>query len=110
MLHKNLSRNGLSGRVRVFDEAVGREVGTARLWVNGPSLASTAYAEVAPFAGCVQVEVPVVGLGECLARVTAPPVSLLKIDAEGAEADILEEAGTAALAEVQNVALEYHDD
>ncbi|MDZ4683950.1 MAG: FkbM family methyltransferase [Planctomycetaceae bacterium] len=110
MLSRNIAGNRLGDRVTVFDEAVGRAPGRLRLWVNGPSIAATAYSQDAPFPGCTPVEVPVIGLDDCLKRVTQGPVVLLKIDAEGAEADILEGTDPAAFARIGNVALEYHND
>ncbi|HUQ70153.1 MAG TPA: FkbM family methyltransferase [Planctomycetaceae bacterium] len=109
-LMRNIEGNRLETQVTVFGDAVGRATGSLRLWVDGPSVVATAYSESAPFPGCKALEVPVIGLDECLERAGAAPVLLLKIDAEGAEADILEGAAPAGFERIGNVALEYHND
>jgi len=108
-LEQNITLNNLEDRVRVHPEAVGRSVGNLRMWINGPSVFTTAYAANAP-AGCDPLDVSMIGLTDVLARVQRFPIVLLKIDAEGAESDILEGAGPNAMDRVRNVALEYHTD
>jgi len=110
MLDINVRRNGLADRIVTFGEAVGRRDGTLRLWVDGPSLASTGCCLGPPFPGCAPLEVPLIGLERCLDRVDSEPIALLKIDAEGAEADILEGLDPSRLNCIENIALEYHND
>jgi hypothetical protein len=50
-----------------------------------------------------------VDLNDSIARTGAESISFLKIDTEGAEADILEGASPDTLAAVERLALEYHD-
>lgn len=114
-LVRNIEENGLASRVRTFGEAVGKGRSTLKLWTDIPSSWSTAYSNAAPaydkpemVKDAKEVEVPCIGLGEVLARVDGA-ISLLKIDAEGAEADILEGVEPGALSRVKNVALEYHE-
>ena len=72
------------------------------------SVNNTAYG--AGWAGdaCEEFTAPTVSFDEVVARCTEA-VELVKIDAEGAEADILEGASTAALARVRRFVLVYHD-
>ena len=103
-LRRNVEANGLSGRVRLFPEAVGGRAGTLRLSVAGPSLAASAYraGDEAPD----YVDAPCVTLQTVVERAGA--IALLKIDAEGAEADIL--SNPRDLSSVAGVIGEYHED
>jgi FkbM family methyltransferase len=109
-LLKNRDANRLGERIVVYPEAVGRCSGQMRLMTSGPSLAATAFAVAKITTEQDFVDVPMIGLEECLARVGARPVTLLKVDAEGAEADILENCPHQCFADILSVALEYHDD
>lgn len=105
MLERNVLANRLSGRVRIYNEAVGAACGTLRLWRSEGSITASAY----PAAGDLQgapIEVPMTDLATAIAR--AGHVGVLKIDAEGAEADILEGAGD-SLRHVDQVVAEYHE-
>lgn len=105
-LQRNVTVNGLGHRVRLFPEAVAGGSGILTLWPGPGSLAASGYLAGSPERGR-GIPVPMVGLDTVVRRVEGP-VSYLKIDAEGAEADILEQ-GVAALAGVQQVAGEYHE-
>jgi hypothetical protein len=72
------------------------------------SVNNTAYG--AGWAGdaCEESIAPTISFNEVVAR-CACPVELVKIDAEGAEADILEAASTSVIRRVRQVVLEYHD-
>lgn len=104
-LQQNVEANGLTGRVRLFQEAVGGRAGTLRLAVGGPSLAASGYG-----ASCDEssshVDAPAVTLRTIVERAGA--IALLKIDAEGAEADIL--SSPRDLESVAAVVGEYHED
>jgi hypothetical protein len=54
------------------------------------------------------VSVPTVSLDRAIGRTGATNVAL-KIDAEGAEVEMLESASAATLAAIDELALEYHD-
>jgi hypothetical protein len=53
-------------------------------------------------------EVPVVTLDD-LVRQVGGHIDVLKIDVEGAEFDVLERASSAALAEIDQILVEFHD-
>ena len=97
--------NGLSGRVRIYNEAVGARSGVVRLWPADGTIAATAYPSAADLNG-VPMDVRVTDLRSVIER--AGSVGLLKIDAEGAEADILE-GGRALLSLVEQIVAEYHE-
>ena len=90
-LHENLRRNGL-GNVSVFEAALGGERGAATLLLADDS-AYNSTATTPTAADSVVVEVPVVRLDDVWAEAGRPEVSVLKIDVEGAELDVLEGAG-----------------
>jgi len=57
------------------------------------------------------VQVEAVTLDQVVARCAGQgPISLIKMDVEGAEADIMEAASARSLEEVRQFVLEYHDD
>jgi FkbM family methyltransferase len=108
VLRRNVEANGLSGRVTVFDEAVGRDNGELRLWTNVNSMTSTAYGDAPPARAAVALSVPLIDLDEVVRRAGGGPVSLLKMDTEGAEVDTLEGASQSTLQAIRQVILEYH--
>ena len=108
MLRHNVEANGLTDRVTLHGEAVGRASGELRLWTNVNSLTITGYSEVAPASGAVALRVPLIDLNEVVKRAGGGPVALLKMDTEGAEADTLEGASSATLQAIKQVILEYH--
>jgi FkbM family methyltransferase len=104
VLQRNVEANGLSSRVRIWNEAVAGVPGTLRLWSMDGSIAASAH----PVAGAVghACDVTAVTLQTVVAR-TSGRVGLLKMDCEGAEADILETAGV-ALEVIEYFVAEYH--
>lgn len=104
-LDRNIRENGLESRVRLFRDAVTGQNGTVMLWSGESSVLSstTASAEI----GGVSVSVPTVSLDCAISRTGATHVAV-KIDAEGAEVEMLESASAATLAAIEDVALEYH--
>lgn len=107
-LHLNIDANGLGDRVTVYEEAVGLDCGVAKLWVGIPSALVTSYGEAPPLPGSIAIEVPTIGLDEVVRRANGM-VSMLKIDAEGAEAHILQGAEHATLSAIDQIILEYHE-
>lgn len=103
MLRDNVQANGLSRRVRTWNEAVAGTAGTLTLWRGEGSIAGSAYRSGAT--GDRRV-VPAVTLQTAIER-AGGRVALLKIDAEGAEADILERPGL-DLAAIDRIVAEYH--
>lgn len=58
--------------------------------------------------GGVSVSVPTISLDRAITRTGSEQVAV-KIDAEGAEVEMLESASDTALAAIGEIALEYHD-
>jgi len=109
LLRKNVADNELAARIYVCAEAVGRIPGTREFWTDVPSVLATAYGETSPASGGRRIRVQTTCLDEVFARAGGGAVTLLKIDTEGAEAEILEGASPDTLAAVEHVVLEYHD-
>jgi FkbM family methyltransferase len=108
-LRDNVEANGLRGRINVFPYAVGRDDGELALWVDVPTALSTAYLDHSPAEGGRRISVPMVGMEQVWRHIDQRDIWLLKIDTEGAEADILEGAPAAMLKATANVIVEYHD-
>jgi FkbM family methyltransferase len=104
VLRRNIEANGLSSRVRVWNEAVAAESGTVRLWRGDGSVVVSAH--LAPAERGEPCDVPAVTLQTAVAR-TSGRIGVLKMDCEGAEAEILEAAGP-ALDAVDYIVAEYH--
>jgi FkbM family methyltransferase len=100
VLKDNLALNG-ARNVRVLESALGSRPGTLRLQSGGDSGAVTALEWVSEG----QVEVPVTRLDDAVADVEA--ITLLKIDAEGWEANILH-GGAETLRRTRNVLIEIN--
>jgi FkbM family methyltransferase len=103
MLCENVQANGLRNRVRTWNEAVAGAAGTLTLWRGEGSIAASTHRAAAT--GDRRL-VPAVTLQTAIER-SGGHVALLKIDAEGAEADILEAVGL-DLARVDRIVAEYH--
>src|SRR5262245_47937761 len=91
-LLRDVTGNRLQSRMKVFPEGVGRSAGTLNLWVDLPTDLSTGYTDKPPQEGARRIPVNMVGLDEAWKRMNQQPIWLLKVDTEGAEADILEGA------------------
>jgi len=105
-LSRNVRENGLDSRVSTYRDAVTSQDGEALLWSGDSSVLSSlsASAEI----GGVSVSVPTISLDRAITRTGSQQVAV-KIDAEGAEVEMLESASDAALAAIGEIALEYHD-
>lgn len=103
-LQRNVEANGLSSRVRVWNEAVAGETGRLTLWRGEGSV--FASARLTPETGGESFETAAVTLQEVVGR-TCGRVGVLKMDCEGMEADVLETAGP-ALDAVDYLVAEYH--
>jgi FkbM family methyltransferase len=104
VLRRNVEVNGLASRVRIWNEAVAGEIGTLRLWRGDGSVVASAH--LPQHLRGEACDVPAVTLQTVLSR-TAGRIAVLKMDCEGAEADILEGAEP-ALDAVDFIVAEYH--
>jgi FkbM family methyltransferase len=107
VLQENIAANRLEGRVRAYGEAVGRACGELAIWESGSSLAATAYPRAADRAN-PPARRPMVDLRTVVARASGA-AAVVKLDAEGAEADIVD-GGGAILRRVSQFVGEYHVD
>lgn len=104
-LHRNVRENGLEARVRVFRDAVTGQNGVVQLWSGASSVLSSTTARAA--IGGEPFSVPTITLDSAISRTGATRVAV-KIDAEGAEVEMLESASDATMAAIDELALEYH--
>jgi FkbM family methyltransferase len=107
-LRENVLANNMSERVFVYSEAVGRENGEIQLRTDLPSMEVTSFVDARSKPGD-SIRVPMVDLNEVIRRAGGDEIALLKIDTEGAEADILEGASPGTLRLIKQMVLEYHD-
>jgi FkbM family methyltransferase len=107
MLKENIAANRLEHRVRAYPEAVGRACGALELWGSGRSITATAYPHSADRVDSPTV-CPMIDLRTAVSR-TSGTVAVVKLDAEGAEADILE-GGLEVLRAAAQFVGEYHAD
>jgi FkbM family methyltransferase len=105
-LSRNIRDNALESRVRLFRDAVTGQNGVVLLWSGESSVLSSTSAGSA--IGGVSMSVPSVSLDRAVSRTGATHLAV-KIDAEGAEVEMLESASEATLAAIDELALEYHD-
>lgn len=109
VLSENVAANHLEPLITIRQEAVGRQAGTLTLrsMAEG-SMSTTAYNSSNETAD--EFTVSTVSLDEVIERCAADGrVRLVKIDTEGAEADILEGARRETLGAIEQFVLEYHD-
>ncbi|HVA40413.1 MAG TPA: FkbM family methyltransferase [Candidatus Binataceae bacterium] len=110
MLRANIEANGLTPRTVIYPEAVGGRTGMTGLRAGGLSMETTAYGIGATAHALNEFSVPMVALDTVIERCASDgPIGLVKIDAEGAEADILEGAHPETLKEIRQFVIEYHD-
>lgn len=106
LLRDNVEANSLTQRVHAWNEAVAGAAGTLTLWRGDGSIASSAHLRGS--ARGERRDVPAVTLKTVVDR-CAGRIAVLKIDCEGAEADILE-AADGELDLIDRIVAEYHDD
>jgi FkbM family methyltransferase len=109
-LRANIESNGLAPRIVTHPEAVGGRTGGVVLRAGGPSMETTVYGAGATAYALEELSVPMVTLDTVIERCIGDgPIALVKIDAEGAEAEILEGARSQTLKEIRQFVIEYHD-
>jgi FkbM family methyltransferase len=108
MLEKNVTLNGLGGRITCFNLAVAADRAERELFVSGPDLFfPTLVRPHGPDARSTRVaciDLPAILDANGLTR-----VDLLKMDIEGAEYDVLYGAPDGALNRVRELRMEYHN-
>ncbi len=109
ILGQNIAARSLSSRARLWNEAVGRNPGTISLTSAGPSTLFSAYNKAE--SPNEVVEARMIDLNQAVQRCEpyGKPIKVVKIDTEGAEADILEGAADSSLQMVSQFVIEYHD-
>lgn len=107
-LKRNVEGNGLAARVEVRSEAVSDRTGTALLYQAEPGDGTSSLRSVSHVSH-FERETPVrtVSFSDVIERMTGR-VSLLKIDCEGAEYDIVGRSPPGAWEQVKRVVVEYH--
>jgi FkbM family methyltransferase len=110
VLSENVAANHLEPRMTIRRQAVGRQAGTLTLRsMAESSMLTTAY-ENSTNETADEFTVSGVSLDEVIERCAADgAVRLVKIDTEGAEADILEGAHRETLGAIEQFVIEYHD-
>jgi FkbM family methyltransferase len=110
VLSENVAANHLEPRMTIRQQAVGRQAGTLTFRSMAEGSTSTTAYDNSGDETADEFIVSTVSLDEVIER-CAPDgtVRLVKIDAEGAEADILEGARPETLGAIEQFVLEYHD-
>lgn len=107
VLVHNIELNGYDDRITAVDQAVGL---AGELVLNVQTLAAGEM-HVSPYwyPEAEQRRIASVGLDELLDTHQLDVVDLLKVDCEGGEYDIFQDAPDAAFDRIRNVALEWHE-
>jgi FkbM family methyltransferase len=110
VLRENVEVNHLAPRIAMYREAVGSRTGTIALRAGGLSMETTVYGAGATNRPSAEFSVAIVALDEVIERCAGDgPIALAKIDAEGAEVEILEGARPETLGEIRQFVIEYHN-
>lgn len=105
-LQRNVDDNGLAGRVRVHQQAVSASSGVLVMADNGAGSGHNGVLHLGE-AGAVSIEVPCVGLVSVL-EAAGDRVDIMKMDAEGAEYDVILNSPPERWAAVRRLVMEYH--
>ncbi len=107
-LTRNLAENRLDAKVSSHQLAVAGGPGEVRFALpSGPD--EREFGHQAATSSGQGRSVPCIGLAEVLAMAGRAAVDLLKVDTEGAEAEIITNAPAAVWSEIARVVIEYHD-
>jgi FkbM family methyltransferase len=104
-LCENVQTNGLTSRVSLHQEAIGRSTGRLHLRASELSMETSAYSTAGKYE---EFSAPMVTLATVVQRCKSR-IALAKMDVEGAEVDILEGASSQILNEIDQFVIEYHD-
>ena len=105
-LRRNIERNGLSDRLRVFESAVSARAGVLVMAIMDDGSAHNGVM-LAGAPGTSSIEVPSAGLDDVFAAAPGP-VDMIKFDIEGAEYEAILESSTDLWEPVRRVVMEYH--
>lgn len=105
-LRRNVDGNGLAERVTVHHEAVSAASGTLVMADNGTGSGHNGVLHLGE-PGAAEIEVPSVGFDDVVRR-AGGEVDVLKMDAEGAEYDVVLRASPDVWRHVRRVVMEYH--
>lgn len=109
VLNHNIRFNHYENRVRIYNEAVGRTPGTTEFYRSGCSTGTGAFLP-AGHASQDRFVAQVVSLDQVVQRIDKDSlIALVKIDAEGAETEILEGASASTLRSIPQFVIECHD-
>jgi FkbM family methyltransferase len=110
MLRENTEANHATERIATYEEAVGGRTGTLVLRTSGLSMETSGYGAGVAAPKLDEISVAMVALDKVVERGAGDgPIALAKIDAEGAEVDILESARLESLREIRQFVIEYHN-
>jgi FkbM family methyltransferase len=99
-LVRNVEENSLTGRIVVFREALGSRPGLAGLKTSSSTVVTRVEFNV-------RGDVKVGSLNDAIPALGLERVQLIKLDVEGAEAEVLA-GGTRVLSRVERIVMEYH--
>lgn len=105
-LKRNVEKNGLSGRVTVHHKAVAATTGQLVMADNGKGSGHNGVLHLGEV-GSVAIEVPCVSLADAF-EAAGGQVDLVKMDAEGAEYDIVLNSPPEIWSGVRRIVMEYH--
>lgn len=105
-LERNIAANGLTDRVSVHRQAVGAETGHLVMADNGVGSGHNGVLHLGE-SGATTIEVPCVSLFDVIESV-GRQVDVLKMDAEGAEYDVVLNSPEHVWSRVERVVMEYH--
>jgi len=115
LAEENVRINGLEGRIRLISAALAAEDGEAEFLVpegspNAAALSPTPLlSRIVGFGRSTRVRVRTMSLGTLMRELGLDNASLLKMDCEGCEYEVLRSASSDLLARFRGIVLEYHD-
>ncbi|MFP3137988.1 MAG: FkbM family methyltransferase [Nitrososphaeria archaeon] len=115
LAEENVRINGLEGRIRLVNAALAAEDGEAEFLVpegspNAATLSPTRpVSRIVDFGRSRRLRVRTISLVTLMKELGPDGASLLKMDCEGCEYEVLRSAGPDLLARFRRIILEYHD-
>jgi FkbM family methyltransferase len=103
VLARNVSANGLGGRIEALEMGVAGTSGPRQLHLACNTVFNSLYGT-----GTEIVEIDCISLDDVVERFGLESIDILKVDCEGAEYEILYQASPATLAGVGSIRMEYH--